>query len=96
VVHQHQKAGIETPLLTHQHGINTGLEVIVDTPFSDTAPVVKGSIMGRKYHFLCLPWEGDYEGHATIGESKMGQLDTLHNTPQLNLLLTPVELIGIT
>ena len=89
------EAPVEPPLLAHEHGLHCRLHVVVDAPPRDPAEHRERPRVGVEHHLLGLARIGPDVEPAAVAQPRVRHLHRRRNPAQLDLLVAPVELVGV-
>jgi hypothetical protein len=95
VVHHHQKAPVEGPILASEHRCHRRLHVVVDPAQRHPAEKLEPLDMGVEHHLLRLAWVNPPKCHARPAQPHVGDLHPHRLAGDLEVLMAPVELVGL-
>src|SRR5262245_20269913 len=96
VAHQLLEAAIELALLAVEHRLNRCRHVVVDPAPRNAFVEGKRLLMRIEHHLLRLAWIGAHERHAAVAETGLRHLQRHGRASEQDVLMAPVELVGLT
>ena len=95
VVAHRQEAAVVAPLATDEDRVDRRLQVVVDPAARHAAKEHERPRMRVEHHLLTLAGIRRQEERATVAQPHVRDLDDLRDTAKLDVLVAPVELVGL-
>ena len=91
MVGQHYEAAVEQALLADEDRFHDCLQVVVDHAQWHAAAEGKRPVMRVEHHLLRLSRVGHDEHLAAERQAKIHDLDSLHDSAELDMFISPIE-----